>query len=374
MGKLNLADIAPLELFEREIAARYINTQVHPSLPYKVLDYDNRAQYEGRWNAATTAARGLLINSETNEVIARPFTKFFNWGEREVRELDSALLSGPVSVTDKMDGSMGSSYPTPEGLAIATRGSFASEQALHATDIYRERYHGTWEPVDGRTYIFEIIYPANRIVVSYGDTDDIVLLAAIDIATGRSLPASQVTEWPGQRVQEFDFDSIEEVLAAEPREGVEGYVVHFTDSDVRIKIKQTDYVTLHRIMTGINSRRVWEELAEGRDVERFLVDVPEEFADFVRTTAAQIQAEFDAKLAEIEQLVAEVTVATEGMDQKERAAYAFKNVRKDRVHNVLGGLKGDYRLTRKKLWQEVQPPFERSFFAGQMAARYKVEE
>lgn len=373
MKKLNLKDIAPLKLFEREIAARYINTQVHPTLPYKVLDYSPSTQYEGHWNAATLAARGLLINYETNEVIGRPFTKFFNWGEREVRELDPALLEGPISVTDKADGSLATSYLTPEGLAIATRGSFTSEQALHATDLLRERWAGKWEPVDGRTYMFEIIYPTNRIVVDYGAKDDLVLLAAIDISTGRSIPASQVAEWPGEKIEEFDFDSIEDVLAAEPRLGVEGYVVHFLNSDVRIKIKQDDYVVLHRIMTGVNSRRVWEELVEGRDVERFLINVPEEFADFVRSTASQIQGDFDAKLDALQNLIKRAEAATAGMSQKEKAAYVFANFKKVDAHRILGSSRGISPKTIKGIWLEVQPPFERSFFAGQMANRYEVE-
>ena len=56
--------------------------------------------------------------------------------------MDNRIESdAPVEVTDKMDGSLGILYRRPDGVcAIATRGSFASDQALEANKIWSESY------------------------------------------------------------------------------------------------------------------------------------------------------------------------------------------------------------------------------------------
>lgn len=61
--------------------------------------------------------------------VLRPLPKFLNHDQPEAPVI---ALDEPVVVTDKADGSLGIIYPTPDGPAVATRGSFASDQALHA--------------------------------------------------------------------------------------------------------------------------------------------------------------------------------------------------------------------------------------------------
>ena len=74
-------------------------------------------------------------------------------------------LEAAVEVTDKHDGSLGILYPAPDGRnAVATRGAFESAQALHASELYRREYERAWRPESGWTYLWEIVYPANRIV------------------------------------------------------------------------------------------------------------------------------------------------------------------------------------------------------------------
>ena len=48
-----------------------------------------------------------------------------------------------------------------------------------------------------------------------------------------------------------------------------------------IKIKQEDYVILHRIVTGLNERAVWEHLmTHNGDYSELLESVPDEFYGF----------------------------------------------------------------------------------------------
>lgn len=241
------------------IASGHVRRQFHPLLPLAILNYTERCMFEKAWTPVTLACRGLIYNTDTREVVARPFEKFFNYGQEEAGALD---LGARVEVTDKMDGSLGILYPTGNGgWAIATRGSFASEQANHATRIYRERYQGKWTPDPGVTYLFEIIYPGNRIVCDYGDEDDLHLLGSVEIDTGLTHGPDWTWDWHGPRTEVFEVKSLADALEMEPRQGAEGLVVRYIDTDKRVKIKQDDYVALHRILTGTNARSVWEFMA-----------------------------------------------------------------------------------------------------------------
>jgi RNA ligase len=248
-----LADLFDRDELDLMLSARYVRRQTHPTLPLAILNYTEQAVYDRAWNATTRQCRGLIYKVGTEEVVARPFPKFFNYGEPDAPALD---LNAPTVVTDKLDGSLGILYPTPDGYAVATRGSFTSDQAIHASRLYAERYSG-FQPWPSFTYLFEIVAPWNRVVVDYGETDDLFLLAAIETATGYP---SWRPVWPGPRVQEFSYATLAHALEAEPRPGAEGLVVYFPDypAGERVKLKQDDYVALHRILTGTNARHVYE--------------------------------------------------------------------------------------------------------------------
>lgn len=277
-----LHDLFALVQLEAALEQRYVRRQAHPELPLSILNYTEAAAYDRAWNDVTRQCRGLIYETGTLRVVARPFPKFFNHGEPSAPELD---LEAPAVVIDKMDGSLGILYPTewhssddgptPVEWAIATRGSFQSDQALHATEVWNQRYAPRFVPLDGVTYLFEIIYPENRIVCDYGDLDDLVLLDVLETSSGRSL--RHAFTWPGPEAQVHAYATLAAALEAEPRPNAEGYVIYFPDTDDRVKVKQADYVALHRILTGTNARHVYEfaavracadaisRLAEGRD-------------------------------------------------------------------------------------------------------------
>lgn len=252
-----LEDIIDVDVLADMVAQKYVRYQHHPTLELTILNYTAACQYDGAWNDTTRACRGLIYSSDTSEVVSRPWPKFHNYGEHELGTFD---LEAPVLATDKLDGSLGILYPTPQGHAIATRGSFTSDQALHATALYKARYAGSWTPDDGLTYLFEIVYPGNRIVVDYDDLDDLVLLDVLETATGL-VAAWPWLYWPGPKVESLGYPTLADALAAPPRSNREGLVVYFMRTGERLKIKQDDYVALHRILTGTNARNVWEVAA-----------------------------------------------------------------------------------------------------------------
>lgn len=289
---VHIDDLFDRTLLERMLEQRFVKATGHPGLDLVIYNYTARAQYEGEWNPVTRSCRGLIVERDTGVVVARPFAKFFNLSQH-----GEDLPDGPVQVTEKMDGSLGIVYPTPEGSRIATRGSFASDQALHASGVWSQRYeqHAQLDP--RWTYLVEIVYPENRIVVDYGDTDDLVLLGAVEIASGRSVGLEQARiGWPGPVVETHPYRNLAEAVAAPQREGREGIVVHFTEADVRVKCKNERYVLLHRLVTDVSERRVWEALQSGEDPMRWLDGVPDELYDFVRDTSNTLTRRFETEL------------------------------------------------------------------------------
>ncbi len=265
-----------------------VGRQTHPTEPLAILNYTNRAQFDGAWTPVTMACRGLIYDTSTMDIVARPFAKFFNYGQPGAPELDPDAM---CFVFDKLDGSLGILYRKPSDgtYAVATRGSFTSAQAVHATKVWEDRYAGVFTPHPDTTYLFEIIYPENRIVLDYADKDDIVFLCGLDNETG--MDAEHLWEfrinWIGERVVEFAAGTLTSVLADEPRPNAEGYVLYFPKTGDRLKVKQADYVALHRIMTQVTPRIIWEYLAVNACKSRIPADKPKMWETSLHMSASR---------------------------------------------------------------------------------------
>jgi len=268
----------------------FVRSRVHPNDPELwILNYTEKAAFDSVWNNVTLNCRGLIVNA-FGDIIARPFPKFFNYGQTGCPDID---LDEPAVVSDKLDGSLGIMYPDPNGgYAIATRGSFTSDQAIHATNILKTKY-ADFIPPGGVTMLFEIIYPENRIVCDYGDMDDLILLGSVHNSSGDSWEGADVDwDWPGPVGEVFEYCTMREALEATPRAGKEGFVVHFLISGNRVKIKQEDYIALHRIVTGLNARSVWEAMLYD-EVDELIEKIPDEFHDFIRGVENDINESVD---------------------------------------------------------------------------------
>lgn len=280
---MNLFSIIDRTDLDRALAAKLINIR-DDGAGLRILNYTDAALYTpGAWdNPAVRVCRGIIVDDQWT-VVARPWAKFFNHGQTEAGALN---LTAPVEVTDKLDGSLGIIHRALDGrLRVATRGSFESDQAHHATAVLTERYADQLRIRRDLTVLVEIVYPANRIVVDYGQLDDLVLLGGVNIETGQyhspGLVASLI-RWAGPVAVTFPYATLQEALAAPPRPGMEGLCVRYVHHDQIVKIKQDDYVRLHRIVTGLSERSVWEHLCSERPLEDLLGELPDELHQWTR--------------------------------------------------------------------------------------------
>jgi len=269
----------------------YISRQKHPRLELFIYNYTAAAQYQRVWNDWTLACRGLIMDAEYN-VIARPFGKFFN-----LEECESAGIKIPqedFQVYEKLDGSLGILYWENDQPAIATRGSFASDQALFATNNLLPKYNQHISELDKNfTYLFEIIYPENRIVLDYGDTEKLVLLAVIETKTGDEKNIENAN-W-SDKAKIYDGITDLNTISKMEKNNEEGFVIRF-ESGLRVKYKFSEYKRLHRILTGISKRNIWEMLKNGENFDVLLENVPDEFYDWVKQTKSEIEIEYQKLL------------------------------------------------------------------------------
>src|SRR5690606_18274092 len=115
---------------------------------------------------------------------ARPFRKFFNYGEMPMESMPAGL---PM-VYETIDGSLGILYWIDNTPFLATRGRFTSEQAAMGTKMLHDFLKkNPFQFKEGHTYLFEIIYPQNRIVVDYHKDSRLILLGIINNETSEEI-------------------------------------------------------------------------------------------------------------------------------------------------------------------------------------------
>jgi RNA ligase len=253
------------------IEQRLITKRKHPSLSLWIYNYSPSAQFMplGQWTEALKDCRGLILDDE-GQIVARPFRKFWNYEQ----VLDQIPSGEPFTVWEKLDGSLGVVCNYKGHLVVATRGSFESDQAIWADAWLRARDGGL--PLPGLTYLFEIIYPDNRIVVDYGQRKEMVLLAVLD-ATG-------VDQWGRfadclyfTKARRFDGITDFSIIESDPQfAGQEGFVIQW-ESGFRAKVKLTEYKRLHRLITHCSTRTIWEMLRLGANPRELFERVPEDF-------------------------------------------------------------------------------------------------
>lgn len=372
------------EKYDQLIVEKYINVQNHPKLPLTISNYSALAQYKRNWCVETELCRGLILDQNRN-IIGRPFPKFFNYGETR---LPNYALSLPPHVTTKQDGSLGVITKYNGEVIIATRGSFISDQALWAGRHWNKNHSHVNVP-DGLTMLAEIIYPANKIVVDYEGMEALVLLAVIDNETGADIPVWEIDWWDGLTtethldladVQAAHMHSNSDAFA--DREGVVMCWYRPGKPSFRLKSKHAEYVRLHRIITGVSNKTIWNHLKNGEPLNDILENVPDEFYQWAKQTITKLQSEFTLRREEIyqdfENLVKTVvTVIVNQSDlapklgttvedwieycQKYRRNFAEYAMRRKNNSCMFSLLDNKVDRVDEYVWEMIKPQFSRPF-------------
>ncbi len=295
----------------------------------------------------------MILDGERN-VVARPFPKFFNYHEMIPQGVQ--IPAEDFIVTEKLDGSLGILYFDGDGKpTLATRGAFTSDQAQKGTHLLRSKY-GSVSFERAYTYLFEIIYPENRIVVDYGSREDVILLAAIHTESGKEVSYDELRSIAGPIPVVARYDGIRDFdqLATMEKENSEGFVVSFL-SGQRFKVKLAEYVRLHRLVTGVNARVIWDLLRNRQSFDDLLERVPDEFYQWVDTTKRTLESEYAACLTSAERIFADLSARSET-----RKDFALEAVTHGQMTPLLFALY-DRKPVEEIIWKQLKPAAEKPF-------------
>jgi RNA ligase len=270
--------------FEKRVASRAIKKFEHPTEPSIVgWCYTDRCQYDKMWDEHTILARGI-VTTRDGLVVSRPFPKFFNLGEVEAEPIN---WKEPVEVSEKIDGSLICVYTYDEKIFVNSKGSFTSEHAQFARKWIQENLPN-WKPNDCYTYLFEAVFPStneNEVkVINYGDRADLTLLAIINILTGDEYNYEEMKKFADHlkipliaRYTSDVYATIDEAKSRASIQEGEGIVIHFLESNKRIKVKSDVYIRLHRLISHANKKTILEMIMKGDNIEEIYSPLPDEF-------------------------------------------------------------------------------------------------
>ena len=338
---------ASTEILANLIAKGYITQRPHPTLPLKIYNYTNKAQFEKVWNPTTRHCRGLVLDDQY-QTIARPLPKFFNLNEEP-----GELPYGTPDIHEKLDGSLILLFFFADQWQVASRGSFTSEQADKARELL-PKYQDDVANLDRtNTYVLEVIYPSNRIVINYGAAERLVMLSGIRTATGDEVPLADIP-WSDRAKTYPATDLAAWIEAIDPSQypNHEGFILKWP-CGFRVKYKLEEYVRLHRIQGRIQDKDIWECVKNGQPLDDFLENRPDEFFQRVKTVQKRLLEEYAAIEATVESL--SKPLADFGGDREAAAAYINRQ-----PHSSILFLKLDGCDYREAIWQQIKPEFRPS--------------
>ena len=259
-------------------------------------------------NEMVRECRGIIL-SDTLIPACIPFFKFGNYGESYCPKIDWAS----ARVQEKIDGSLIKVWYFNSKWRVSTNGTIDAYKAEIKTLICEDKYKTFGELFDeakknsgldfnrldeGKTYMFELVSPYNKIIVPYTETK------LYHIGTRDRWTFEESNEDIGvEKPKEYSLHTIEECIEATKNMpfNEEGYVVVDKNWN-RIKIKSPAYVAAHHLK-GNGELNIISliELLRTNETEEFLTYFPEyrEIIESYKNKIENIINELDKNIREL---------------------------------------------------------------------------
>lgn len=251
-----------------------IKCRTHPIYP-QLHQFKYDQINSPNWSPLVIQSRGTILDAVNNwKYVARPFDRFFNFGEGYAAPID--WDSAKVQV--KLDGSLTFLYHFDGKWHVATSGTPDAGGEVNGFNFtFAELFWKTWDKLGydlsklqtNFTYIFELTSPYNRVVVPYKE-DRLTLLAIRHTETGQESTLSNLglalIKVPSCHELQSIYD-IEKFFDENDGLYNEGFVVVDKDFN-RIKVKHPAYLKLHHLKgNGVTNRSIIELIRIGEDTE-----------------------------------------------------------------------------------------------------------
>ena len=152
------------------------------------FNFTHRAFFNKNWNDLTCKARGLFVNTETKEVVARGYEKFFNINEVRESELEHLLVKFKdkhITCFKKENGFLGILSMVNDELFFASKSTNDGEFPKYFKNIFKEskineEYLKNYLKENNVSLTFEVIDTINDPHIIEYDKSKIVLLDIIE--------------------------------------------------------------------------------------------------------------------------------------------------------------------------------------------------
>ncbi len=281
-------------------------------------------------NVIRPECRGIMFDSNTGDIIRRPFHKFFNVNEREEVQAHRINLAQPHHIMFKEDGSMIAPFIARNQILWGTK---MGETEVSAPVDAFVRDHPEYITLaaslisHGFTPIFEWCSRKQRIVIDHPE-DRLVLTAIRDMVHGeytdyqymRNLVHGTSIPVVGVMSPMEDMNAI--INTTRALEGEEGFVVRM-ESGHMVKVKSDWYVAIHKAKEKI----LWDRNIVEMILDNTLDDVKAHLLDEDRERLVAFELKFNAALSGvITNIVDDITtILMADMTRKEFALEHAKN-------------------------------------------------
>lgn len=236
----------------------------HDTLPLVIVNYD---QIDSpKYDPLACQCRGLVLELDTWNVVAKSFDRFFNLGEDQERQKD--FVWNDCYCNEKLDGSLVLLYCYEGNWLANTRGSFAQGEINDSGVKWQDLI---WQCLNTAvdltqlnpecTYVFELCSLYNKVVTEYC----VPFISLLTIVNNRTLQEynqhevdvlHQAIGIKSPRPINYYFNSVEAVKYAMDIKGkenptFEGFVL-MDRNGMRIKCKTTEYISLFHLRGNNN--------------------------------------------------------------------------------------------------------------------------
>lgn len=328
----NLNEVLPVILGKSEFVVKdcgdhyIVNYNVNfedtfPPIHYSMSDNDHQLAIMRR------ECRGIAFDKKTGDIIRRPPHKFFNLNEREETMIGNIQQNERIRFYEKLDGSMISAYIANGRLIFGTQMGETDIAAMAHNFVADNLHYGefaafaiqyNWTPT------FEFCSRKNRVVVDHPE-DRLVLTVMRSMNSGAYMPydimCSLAKDFNVEVVQEYEIEVKNCPIKAmlhhlQDNDEIEGVIVHFEDTDFRVKIKTEWYRLLHGTVTGIRNEKDALAIVMNNTLDDLKPFLTEDMCDKLQTYSDEVNIGFEVY---VENLLNEI-VGDLDLDRKSFAA------------------------------------------------------
>lgn len=217
------------------------------------------------WNNQTIKARGLFVNSNTGDIVARSYDKFFNLNELDITKINSLKdYAYPVKKYEKENGYLGIIGYNKESDSVCyfSKTSDSSWHAIKLKEMAKNKEKEVYDIVkNGWSLIFECIDPIGDPHIIDYNKEHIVLLECIKNDFNYSqktynelIEISKLLDIKVKCIYK-DIETYEDLkadISYSKTHFNEGYIYEFADK-FKIKLK-TDYYKKWKYLRGLTDR------------------------------------------------------------------------------------------------------------------------